>query len=181
MRNLARLALALAPALLFAQKLPFNTDALLKIQRISDPQVSPDGKTVAFGVSSPDVAGNRSVRSIWAVPLAGGTPQRLADGDRPRWSPDGTGLYYVTGGQIWRMNPDGSGTSQVTHLAPEASGETVSPDGKYLLVTSDVYPECSPNGTYDDACNGRKVAEARDSKVKAHLITSLLYRHWTSW
>ncbi len=51
--------------------------------------------------------------------------------------------------QIWSMNPDGSGNAQVTRLSTEASGEVVSPDGKYLLVTSEVYPECGA----DDACN----------------------------
>src|SRR5882757_7147158 len=155
MRSLVWLVLALAPCSdLFAQKIPFDADALLKIQRIGDPQVSPDGKTVAFAVSQPDMANNRAALSVWSVPLAGGTSRKLADmGDRPRWAPDGKSIYYTgtTGGpsQIWSMNPDGSGQRQITHLSTEASGEIVSPDGKYLVVTSDVYPECGA----DDACN----------------------------
>jgi dipeptidyl aminopeptidase/acylaminoacyl peptidase len=182
MRRLAWLALALAPAFLSAQKQPFNIDGLLKLQRLSDPQVSPDGKTVAFAVSVPDVAANRSVRSVWSVSIDGGPPHKLADSaERPRWSPDGRSIYYVSGGQIWKMNPDGTVATQVTHLATDASGETVSPDGKYLLLTSDVYPECSKDGTFDEACNAKLVAEERDSKVKAHLVTSLLYRHWNAW
>jgi dipeptidyl aminopeptidase/acylaminoacyl peptidase len=183
MRSLAWLALAVAPfSCLFAQKTAFDADALLKIQRIADPQLSPDGKTVAFAVSQPDIPNNRAAHSVWSVPLAGGTPQKLADmADRPRWSPDGRSLYYTgtTGGasQIWSMNPDGSGQRQITRLASEASGEMVSPDGKYLLVTSDVYPECGA----DDACNAKHLEEDRNSKVKARLITGLLYRHWTTW
>ena len=98
--------------------------ALLKIQRIADPQLSPDGKTVAFAVTLPDVDANRSLHSVWTVPLEGGPPRKLADlADRPRWSPDGKRLYYVstTGdvSQIWSMNPDGSGVSQVTRLGWE--------------------------------------------------------------
>ncbi|MCU1329051.1 MAG: peptidase prolyl oligopeptidase active site domain protein, partial [Bryobacterales bacterium] len=182
MRRLAWLALALAPAVLTAQKLPFNIDALLKIQRLSDPQVSPDGKTVAFGVSVPDIAANKAVRSVWSVPIEGGSPRKLMDSaERPRWSPDSKSLYYVSGGQIWRMNADGTGPSQVTKLSTEASGETVAPDGKYLLLTSDVYPECSKEGKFDEACNAARAAAERDSKVKAHVVTSLLYRHWNSW
>ena len=191
MRRSALLALALAPVLLLtedlqAQKQPFNTDALLKLRRLSDPQLSPDGKTVAFSVSTPDVAANRAVRSIWTVPLEGGNPVRLAEpAERPRWSPDGKSLYYTgtEGGasQVWRMNPDGSGATQITRLATEASGQTVSGDGKFLVFTSDVYPECSAAGTFEETCNARRSAEERNNKVKAHLATSLLYRHWNAW
>ncbi len=96
-------------------------------------------------------------------------------------APDGQRIFYTgsAGGQsqIWSMNPDGGGETQVTHLSTDASGQTVSPDGKYLLVTSDVYPDCGA----DDACNKRKLDEASQSKVKARLITGLLYRHWTTW
>jgi dipeptidyl aminopeptidase/acylaminoacyl peptidase len=182
MRRLAWLALALAPSLLLAQKKPFDASALLRIQRIADPQLSPDGKTVAFAVAVPDVDANRSLHSVWTVPLEGGVPRKLADlADRPRWSPDGKRIYYVsTNGdmsQIWSMNADGSAASQVTRLSTEADGELISPDGKYLLVTSSVYPECGA----DDACNQKQLDAEKQSKVKARLITGLLYRHWTAW
>ena len=85
----------------------------------------------------------------------------------------------ATSSQIWSINPDGSGTSQVTHLSTEAAGEIVSPDGKYLVVTSDVYPECG--AVDDDACNQKHLDAEKQSKVKARLITGLLYRHWTTW
>src|SRR5438132_13615023 len=111
MRVIAWLTLALTPSLLFAQtqKRPFDASALLKIQRISDPQLSPDGKTVAFAVSLPDVAANKSAHSVWSVPLEGGTPRKLADlADRPRWSPDANRIYYASttavSSPIWSMN-----------------------------------------------------------------------------
>jgi len=187
MRSVAWLALALSPSLLPAQKKPFDASALLQIQRIADPQLSPDGKTVAFAVTMPDVAANKSLHSVWTVPLEGGAARKLADlADRPRWAPDGKRIYYVstTGdvSQIWSMNPDGSGVSQVTHLSTEADGELVSPDGKYLLVTSNVYPECGAgSSSYSDACNQKHLDAEKDNKVKARLIKGLLYRHWTTW
>ena len=178
----AWLVLALAPSCLIAQKRPFDTDALLKIQRLGDPQLSPDGKTVAFSVAVPDIPNNKSVHSVWTVPLSGGAPRKVADlADRPRWAPDGKRIFFTgtSGGssQIWSMNPDGSGAAQITHLSTEASGEIVSPDGNYLIVTSDVFPECGA----DDGCNARRIKTEQDSKMKARLITGLLYRHWTTW
>ncbi len=186
------LALALTPSLI-AQKKPFDVSALLQLQRIGDPQISPEGKTVAFAVSVPDVPNNKNLHSVWSVPLegAGGSARKLADlADRPRWSPDGKRIFYVstTGdvSQIWSMNPDGSGASQITHLATEAADEMVSPDGKYLLITSAVFPECTTAGTsgsvtFNEACNQQRLDAEKQSKVKARLITGLLYRHWTTW
>ncbi len=75
------------------------------------------------------------------------------------------------------MNPDGTAATQVTNLASEADGEIVSADGKYLVVTSNVFPECGA----DDACNKRLIDADGQDKVKARLITGLLYRHWTQW
>jgi dipeptidyl aminopeptidase/acylaminoacyl peptidase len=192
MRSSAWLALALTPSLLLAQKRPFDASALLQIQRMGDPQISPDGKTVAFAVSTPDITNNKSLHSVWTVAIDGGAPRKLADmADRPRWSPDGKRLYYVGSSgdlsQIWSMNPDGSGATQVTRIATEADGEIVSPDGKYLLVTSNVFPECTKVddatsiAAYDDDCNKQKLEAEKNNKVKARIITGLLYRHWTTW
>lgn len=181
------LILALLPSLAHAQKTPFDAAALLQLQRIGDPQLSPDGKTVAFAVTTPDVPNNKSLHSIWTVPLAGGPARKLADqADRPRWSPDGKRLYYVSSAgdasQIWSMSPDGSNAVQLTRISTEADGEIVSPDGKYLVFTSNVYPDCaSQTGTFDEACNQRHLDEEKNSKVKARIIATLLYRHWTTW
>src|SRR5436853_598266 len=140
----------------FAQKKPFDVDALLSLQRISDPQISPDGRMVAFTVQSIDVAANKRPKQIWVVPLMGASPRKITnDGDtneRPRWSPDSKSIAFVSdrGGssQIWLMNPDGSGAKQITNLSTEADGVLFSPDGKNLVFTSLVYPECG-----DEACN----------------------------
>ena len=183
MRKSAWPILALVPGLLLAQKQPFTVDALLQIQRIADPQISPDGKTVAFEVSTPDLTANKNIHSIWTVALTGiGAPHKLTTpAERPRWSPDGKRIFYTgTAGdssQIWSVNADGTDPRQLTHLSTGASGEIVSPDGKYLVVTSDVYPACGA----DDACNQRKIDDAKQRKSDAILVTTLLYRHWNSW
>jgi len=65
----------------------------------------------------------------------------------------------------------------VTHFASEAGNHIVSSDGKYLLFTSEVYPECGANND----CNAKRLAEDKASKVQARVINNLLFRHWTTW
>jgi len=179
------LLLLTACALVFAQKQPFDVNALLALKRIGDPQLSPDGKLVAFTVQSVDVAANKKPVQVWIVPLEGGAPRQITqDGEsnqRPRWSPDSKRIAYLSdrGGssQIWMMDPDGGNAKQVTNLATEADGHLFSPDGKNLVFTSAVYPECGA----DDACNKTNLDAEKAGKVKARIYTELLYRHWNAW
>ena len=157
-RRMRRLLLLLSTcALVFAQKKPFDVNALLELKRIGDPEISPDGKLVAFTVQTVDAAANKKPVQVWIVPLEGGEPRQITqDGEsnqRPRWSPDSRRIAYLSdragSSQIWMMDPDGRNATQVTNLATEADGHLFSPDGKNLLFTSAVYPECGA----DDACN----------------------------
>ena len=123
-RRMRRLLLLLATcAIVFAQKKPFDVNALLELKRIGDPQISPDGKLVAFTVQTVDVAANKKPVQVWIVPLEGGMPRQITqDGEsnqRPRWSPDSKRIAYVSdrGGssQIWMMDPDGGNAKQITN------------------------------------------------------------------
>ena len=179
------LLLLVVCAIGFAQKKPFDINALMELKRIGDPQISPDGKLVAFTVQTVDMAANKKPVQVWIVPLEGGAPTQIThDGEsnsRPRWSPDSKRIAYVSdrGGssQIWMMDPDGANAKQITTLSTEADGQIISPDGKNIVFTSNVYPECAG----DEACNAKTLAEEKASKVKARIYTELLYRHWTGW
>jgi dipeptidyl aminopeptidase/acylaminoacyl peptidase len=174
-----------AGAMLFAQKRPFDASAMMELKRISDPQISPDAKWVAFTVQTVDVAANSKPSQVWVVPLEGGAPRQITrDGtsnQRPRWSPDSSRIAYISNrsgsSQIWLMAPDGSAAKAVTNLSTEADGELFSPDGKNLVFTSSVYPDCAA----DDACNQKHIAADQANKSKARIYTELLYRHWTEW
>ena len=159
---------------------PFTVEEMLKLRRVGDPQLSPDGRLVAFTVGVPDVAANRTRTQVYVVPAAGGEPKQLTTGDAtstaPRWSPDGRRLAFVTGGQIWTMDAAGGDRRQVTTISTGAADPVWSPDGRLIAFASDVYPDCA-----DDACNKRRDEEAEAGKVKAKVVTRLLYRHWTAW
>ncbi len=177
-------ALLLGAPLMAAGTLPFDVNALLKIARVSDPQISPDGKLVAYAAQTVDFAENTKPSQIWLVPSAGGAPKQLThegtENTRPRWMPDSKTIVFVSNrtgdDQIWTMNADGSGARQLTKLATGAAGVTVSGDGKRLAFTSAVYPECA-----DDGCNKARIDAEKNGKVKARIYTELLYRHWTEW
>ena len=178
-------ALLCAAAICAAQKQPFTVDTMLKLARIGEPALSPDGTQVAFTVQTVDLEKNAKPVQVYLVPVSGGSPKQLTtDGtanERPRWSPDSKQIFFVSnrGGssQIWVMDADGSNARQVTKFAAEAEGILVSPDGKKIVFVSSVYPECGA----DDACNQRRLDEESKSKTKARIYTSLLYRHWTQW
>lgn len=175
----------LAAATLLAQKQPFDTQALLDLARISDPQISPDGRQVAFTVQNTDLPNNKRITQIYVIPLSGGTPRQITqsgqDSERPRWSPDSKRIAFISdrGGssQVWLMDADGSNARQITNFAAEAGGVLFAPDGKNLLFTSDVFPECGA----DDACNKKELDSEKNSKVQARIYTGLLYRHWNRW
>ncbi|HJP94308.1 MAG TPA: S9 family peptidase [Pyrinomonadaceae bacterium] len=163
-----------------AQSRTYTVEDLLKVRRVGDPQVSPDGKHVAFTIGDVDLAGSRVVTRIYVVSLEGGGIKQLTTGDSssrsPRWSPDGKKIAYITGSQVWVMDSDGDHKDQITKISTGAAAPVWSPDGRWIAFTSDVYPDCD-----NDDCNKKHDEQAESSKVKAHVITRLLYKHWDEW
>ncbi|HYJ89969.1 MAG TPA: S9 family peptidase [Pyrinomonadaceae bacterium] len=158
----------------------FSIADLLAVKRVTDPQLSPDGRTVAFTVGTVDRAANRVVNQIYTINVDGGNERQITRGDKssssPRWSPDGKRIAYVSDDQIWTMKPDGGDREQVTKISTGASGPVWSPDGRWVAFVSDVYPQCAT-----DECNRAEDEKAAASKVKAHVTDRLLYRHWVEW
>lgn len=158
----------------------FNINELINVKRVSDPQLSPDGKKIAFTIGVVDKAANRTLTQIYTVSPDGTNLKQLTNAERssssPRWSPDGKHIAFTTGGQIWVMEEDGDDKEQVTKISTGAGNPVWSPDGTLIAFNSEVYPECK-----SDDCNKTEDAKAEGSKVQAKVTERLLYRHWTEW
>ena len=159
-------------------------DDFIKIGRVSDPQLSPDGKMVLFVVTYSNFDENKSNSDIFSVPVTGGSTKQLTDSPKadanPRWSADGNTIAFISsregGPQIWLMNPDGSNQRKLTSISTGASGVEWSPTGAQLIFNSEVYPDCA-----SDDCNKQRDEEKEKSKVKARIHDKLPIRVWDHW
>ena len=158
-------------------------DDMIRMHRVGEPQISPDGTWVAYTVTTPDMDGNRNASNIWVVGVAGGASMQLTQSGKdssPVWSPDGKTLAFLSSrdgaSEVYVLPMDGGEAHKITKLATGADIVKWSPDGKTILFTSSVYPDCK-----DDACNKTRDEETEKNKVKAHVSEKLLYRHWTHW
>ena len=130
----------------------FTVEDLLKVRRVGDPQVSPNGKRIAFTIGDVNYDLNKVITQIYVMQIDGSGLKQLTNGaassTTPRWSPEGKRIAFVTGGQVWTMEDDGDNKDKVTKISTSAAAPFWSPDGNWIAFTSEVYPDCT-----DDDCN----------------------------
>ncbi len=168
-----------------AQKRAFTIADLYKIKSVNDPQISPDGKQIAFVVTEYFLEKGESNSEIYLMNADGSNLRQMTNnpaGDfHPRWSPDGKYLLFVStrneGAQAWLLPVNGGEPRQLTHFSTGVDNPEWTPDGKCIVFSSMVFPEC---GACDD-CNKKINDGLKNGPLQAHMADRLLYRHWNFW
>jgi len=164
---------------------PFTYDIMLGLNRLSDPQVSPDGHWVTYQVREVDPVMGGGGTTLWLQDLTGSDEARPLfpngeKGNTVRWAPDGGTLYFLSSrsgsNQIWATDTEGTEQVQVTDLPFDVQGYKISPDGERLVVALAVYPDCETL-----ACSvERSEAEAARSST-GRVYDRMFVRHWDTW
>ena len=171
-------------ATIFAQTHAFSIHDMLAMDRLSEPQVSPDGKWVVFTLRKTDLAANRGRTDLWLVGIDGTGLRQLtvnpASDFSPQWARDGKSIWFMStrsgSAQIWRMPVDGGEPEQKTSLPIDVGGFLLSPDGSRLAVTLEVFPSCE-----NVACSKSKLDEMESRKASGKIYDKLFFRHWDTW
>jgi dipeptidyl aminopeptidase/acylaminoacyl peptidase len=164
----------------------FTADDLVRLKRVTDPQVSPDGHYVAYVVRETDVEANRGRTDVWLLDLTqkGATPLRLTQNDaedsNPRWAPDSRTLYFLSTrsgqSQVWRLSLSGGEAARVTDYPLAVGALKVSPIGDRIAVAMEVFPDCA-----DLRCTKDRLAGRDKNKATGRTYDRVFVRHWDTW
>ncbi len=186
MKRLVSLWILVVVAALFAgNKAPFSIDALYKIKSVSSPAFSPDGKSIAFSVTTFYLHKGKSNSEIYVMNADGSRQRRMTFNDAadfsPSWSPDGRFIYFLSTrsgeSQVWRIPVDGGEAEQITDFPMGVEDYLVAPNGKWIAFSTKVFPECGADGD----CSKALAYDMENGTVQAHLADRLFYRHWNFW
>ncbi len=146
--------------------------------RVSGHEVSPDGKTVLYGVTYYSIDQNKGNRELYTVSPDGGNVKQITHSAKSEfnemWRPDGNKIGFLTSEsgsvQLWEMNPDGSGRKQISNVDGGITGFKYSPDQSKVLYTKDVPIDNEFKNLYKGL-----------PKATGKIFDDLMYRHWDHW
>ncbi len=162
---------------------PFSVQDMVMLDRISDARISPDGKKAVFVVRSTDMDANTGRKDIWMVNTNGSLLQRLtadpANDSDPHWAADGNSVWFLSSrtglNQVWQYSMEKRTETQVTDYPLEVSHLLPTPDGKYLIISMEVFPGLSVQQT------GVRLQETKNRKASGIIYDRLFIRHWDQW
>ncbi|MGB3073731.1 MAG: S9 family peptidase [Chitinophagales bacterium] len=148
-------------------------DLLWKLGRVGGESISPDGKNVIYGVTNYDMEANKGERNLYSIPVNGGGAKQITTTAGTEYNvqvtPSGK-MGYLSNGQWWEGNWDGTDAKQVTTIEGGIDNVKFSTDGKYVLFSQEVKIQNTVTERYPDL-----------QKANAHGADDLMYRHWDGW
>lgn len=163
---------------------PFSVGDMLAMDRISEPQVSPDGKLIVFVLKKTELEKNKLLSDLWLVGVDGKGLRRLTshpgNDSNPRWAADGKMVWFISdragSTQVWRIRIDGGEAEQITELALDVGNLVVCGDGEHIAFTMKVFPDCN---TLE--CTKSRLEEIKERKSSGRVYDRIFVRHWDSW
>ncbi len=176
-------ALLNLPALAENEIHPFNVQDLVTMKRVSDPGISPSGSQIVFSLRETNLEENRGFSNLWLLGTDGTGLRQLTNNPasdfNPRWSSKDESIYFLSSrsgsSQAWRIAAGGGEAEQVTDFPIDLGGMEISPDGKTLLVSMDVFPGKNPEET------AKLLEERNEADSSGRLYENLFVRHWDFW
>jgi len=162
---------------------PFDVRDLVAFDRLSDPRVSPDGRSVVFTVSSLDMAANKRRSDLWLVGTDGKGLRQLtrdaAANTSGAWSADGSTVFFLStrsgSSQVWQLPLSGGEAQPLTALPLDVENFVLSRDGRRLALSMQVFPGTTPAQTR------KQLDETAAGQATGRTYDRLLFRHWDSW
>jgi len=164
---------------------PFSVQDLVRLERISELAVSPDGKHVAYTLRSTDMEANKGRTAVWLIETRkhNAPPVRLTDlaanSSSAAWSADGRYVYYLSNrsgsSQVWRVAP-GEEPKQITNLPLDVGSFRVAPKADRIVVSAEVYRDCA---TLE--CTKQRLDAAAHAPAHGVVYDNLFVRHWDTW
>lgn len=153
-------------------------EVLWAFGRLSDPQVSPDGQAILYGVTYYNIEENKGNRELYTINVDGSGEKRITTSAKSEfnavWRPDGKKIGFLSSEsgsvQLWEINPDGTGKQQITNIEEGISGFKYSPDQTKIIYAK----ELEIKNKFEKLYEGLPKASGR-------LNDDLMYRHWDSW
>jgi len=128
---------------------PIGIEDLLRIPRVADVQLSPDGRAIAYTVTTPNVAANESESYLWVADTATGRSERITHTGRDRaarWSPDGQRLAFLSRrdgkSQVYILTLGAGEARALTRFTSDVETLKWTPDGRTLIFSAVVDPDC---------------------------------------
>src|SRR5262245_41372864 len=124
-----------------AEKKAFTIADLYKLKTVENPEISPDGKRVAFTVREDTLETGKSNTDVYVMNIDGTNIRRMtsdpAADTSPKWSHDGKAILFIStrkdGSQAWMIPADGGEATQLTTFAMEVDNLDWVPDGKRIV------------------------------------------------
>ncbi len=167
----------------FAQSHPFSVHDMLAMDRIAEPQVSPDEQWIVFTLRKTDLEANKGRTDLWLIGTDGKNLTQITthpDADfNPVWSSDGKTIFFIStrsgSSQVWKIRKDGGEAQQVTDEPLDVANLIISPDGNYIAFTMEVFPRSTPEATKE------KLDSIEKSKSTGIIYENIFVRHWDTW